>query len=494
MSESFSSTADSVCRQFTFLVSSLTEYNPFMKTEDFMEWFVERQEAHRFVIEEIPFRDLTRWGFAAETGNLCHDSGKFFSIEGIRVLTNFGSVASWTQPIINQPEIGILGIITKKIDGILYFLMQAKMEPGNINMIQLAPTLQATRSNFTRVHQGKSPPYLEYFLDKSNSRTLLDVLQSEQGARFLRKRNRNMIIEVDGDLPVLDDYCWLTLGQIHKILRMDNIVNMDARTVLSCIPFGDPSLANRPVANLISALRRSMDAPAVRDNQERYSDDLIASVLDTQSHLNATDDVISWFTDLKVKYELEVESIPLDDVRKWTKTEMDIHHDENQYFSVIACRVEADNREVTSWTQPLVKAREPGIVAMLIRRINGVCHFLVQAKVEPGNFDTLEMAPTVQCITGSYNAAPPEGRPPYLDYVLNASEEQIRFSTLQSEEGGRFFREENRNIIIEVEDDFPEDVPENYIWMTMSQLKDFIKYNNFVNVQCRCLMASLGFV
>ncbi len=485
--------ADSMSNQCNFLVSALTERNPFMETENFGDWFARRQEVHRFVIEEIPFKELVKWDFHPETGNLQHESGKFFSIEGIRVQTNFGGVSCWTQPIINQPEIGILGIIAKKFDGVLYFLMQAKMEPGNINMIQLAPTLQATRSNFTRVHQGKSPPYLEYFLENSNKRTLLDVLQSEQGARFLRKRNRNIIIEVDGDVPVGDDYCWLTLGQIHKILRMDNVVNMDARTVLSCIPFDHPSLENRQVSGLISSLRKSMD-PTITSRQARFCDALVASALDTRDHLYTNDHIIGWFTNLKVRYELEVRSIPLNDVQNWTKTKTDIHHNDKKFFSVIACRVESDCREVFQWTQPLVKARESGIIAMLIKRINGVFHFLIQAKVEPGNFDILEMAPSVQCITGSYANAPQKSRPPFLDYVLNADESRIRFSTLQSEEGGRFFREENRNIVIEVDDDFPVQVPENYIWMTMSQLKNFIKYNNFVNVQCRCLVAALGFI
>lgn len=457
-----------------------------MRTEDIVSWFHSRMEAHRFLIEEIPFADLKEWGFCKETGNLCHKSGRFFSIEGVKVRTNFGSTVEWTQPIINQPEIGFLGIITKKVNGVLLFLMQLKMEPGNINMVQLAPTLQATRSNYTRVHQGKSPPYLDAFLNKSNSRILVDVLQSEQGARFLRKRNRNMIIITDDDVPVYDDYCWLTLGQIHRILRKDNIVNMDARTVLSCIPFVQES--------------GSVSAPAPPPATEsgaagaRFNRKLLASTLDTQCHRHSTDEIISWFTEHKMKYELEVARIPLHSVKKWTKSDRDIRHDDGKYFSVIACRVEADNREVTSWTQPLVKAYERGIIAMLLKEINGVFHFLIQAKVEPGNFDVLEMAPTVQCITGSYRDVPEEERPPYLNYVLNAPKECVRYSTLQSEEGGRFFREENHNIIVEVGDEFSEDVLENYIWMTMSQLKDFIRYNNFVNVQCRCLLSCLGFI
>jgi oxidase EvaA len=49
-------------------------------------------------------------------------------------------------------------------------------------------------------------------------------------------------------------------------------------------------------------------------------------------------------------------------------------------------------------------------------------------------------------------------------------------------------------MLIEVGDDFQVDVPDNYIWMTMNQIKRFIKYNNFVNVEARCLMSSLGFI
>src|SRR5690606_24882290 len=116
----------------------------------------------------------------------------------------------WTQPIINQPEIGFLGIITREIEGVLYFLMQAKIEPGNVNYVQLSPTLQATKSNYTQIHHGAKPLYLDYFLKATPSQILLDQLQSEQGARFYRKRNRNIIIKVQEDLPVEDDFCWLT--------------------------------------------------------------------------------------------------------------------------------------------------------------------------------------------------------------------------------------------------------------------------------------------
>lgn len=483
-------------KELDFLISALTEHNPFMKTENFMDWFSSRRQTHKFHIEQIAFKDLDKWSFETSTGNLTHASGKFFSIEGIWVETNMGRISQWSQPIMNQPEIGILGILAKKFDGILYFLMQAKMEPGNINLVQLAPTVQATRSNYTRVHSGGTPPYLQYFLDKSDSTILIDSLQSEQGARFLRKRNRNIVIETSKEVPVLEDYCWLTLGQIHKLIQYDNIINMDARTVLACIQFAAPELQNMGVSELLPALKRlgTVDVSLVRCDFDEFQEKLFNSAIATNEGIYDSDTIISWFTELKVCYELNTERIPLKFVQNWHKTDYQIVHDEGKYFAVIAVAVQADNREVASWTQPLVKPRESGIVAYLVRSINGVLHFLVQAKVEAGNFDVVEMAPTVQCVTGNYVDEEPENLPPFLEYVSNAPPEQIRFSTLQSEEGGRFFKEENKNMLIEIGDEFPIKVPDNCIWMTMGQIKNFIRYNNFFNVEGRCLLSCFGFM
>jgi len=483
-------------KELDFLISALTEHNPFMKTESFMDWFFSRQQAHKFQIDQIPFEKLKDWSFEPSTGNLVHASGKFFTIEGIWVEANVGRVSQWSQPIINQPEIGILGILAKNFDGILYFLMQAKMEPGNIHLVQLAPTLQATRSNYTHVHRGGTPPYLEYFLDKSDSTVLVDSLQSEQGARFLRKRNRNIIIETSKEVPVLDDYCWLTLGQIHKLIQYDNIINMDARTVLSCIQFAAPELKNRGVSGLLPAVKElgTVDVSAINCDFDEFQLKLFTSAIATNEGVYDSDTIISWFTELKVLYELNTERIPLKFVKNWHKTDYQIVHDEEKYFAVIAVAVQADNREVPSWTQPLMKPQEDGIVAYLARNINGILHFLVQAKVEAGNFDVVEMAPTVQCVTGNYKDEKPENLPPFLEYVSNVPPEQVHFSTFQSEEGGRFFQEENRNMLIQLGDDFPLKVPDNYIWMTMGQIKNFIKYNNFFNVEGRCLLSCFSFL
>ena len=218
---------------------------------------------------------------------------------------------------------------------------------------------------------------------------------------------------------------------------------------------------------------------------------MLQSANDKNNSKNTFDEVIKWITDLKCKYELTIESKSIFNIKNWQVTPYDIRHEENKYFRVIAAQVEISNREVQTWSQPLVEPLQEGIIAFFVKKINGIYHFLVQAKLESGNFDIIEMAPTVQCITGSYDK---ENRLPFLNYVLNAKESQIRFNTLQSEEGGRFFREQNRSMIIEADESFPTIIPENYIWLTLNQLNYFLKFNNYLNIQARSLISAIKFI
>jgi oxidase EvaA len=404
---------------------------------------------------------------------------------GIDIKTDWGNVPNWQQPIINQPEIGFLGIITKKINGVLLFLMQAKIEPGNINYVQLSPTLQATKSNYTMVHKGKRPLYLEYFNGEKTVTPLVDQLQSEQGARFLRKRNRNVIVEVTEDIPVYDNFCWLTLGQIKHLLRYDNLINMDSRTVISCIKFGS---FGSEVAQFYSTIENIQPR---RGNCEQL---FLSSAILSEGALHSYDEIFSWITRLKSRYELDVTHIPLTSVKHWVRDEYAIYHEAHKYFKVIGVEVEIGNREVQSWCQPLVESAQEGIMAFIVKKINGIYHFLVQAKLEAGNFDIIEMAPTVQCLTGNYREGEKEYEPEFLSYVLQAGEDQILYSAFQSEEGGRFYREQNKNIILEADDNFPLEVPENFIWLTLNQILSFIQYNNYINVEARSLIAAVNFV
>ena len=468
--------------QFDFLKSAFSE-GSCISTQDALTWLKEQNDKTVYKLSQVSLDYIDGW--VKQDDAIRHQSGKFFSIDGIRIQTNYGSVASWEQPIINQPEIGFLGIIVKKINGIYHFLMQAKIEPGNINVVQLSPTLQATRSNYTRVHQGKAPLFLEYFNGGKEVRILVDQLQSEQGARFLHKRNRNIIIEVGKDeiQNPPSNFIWLTLKQLKEMLNHPNVVNMDTRTVISCIQFGNYSERD---LNLLTAAN-------VFDNSGNLYESSLYSVLNNDNHLHSIQDILHWITSLKFKYDLTVNTVPLNEVKNWEYDGVEIHHKDRKYFSVIGVKVEIGNREVVSWSQPMVKPAQGGIMGFLVKKINGIYHFLVQAKLEPGNFDVIEMAPTVQCLTGNYRAGKNEYTIPYIEYFINPEPKNVWYAVNQSEEGGRFYKEENMNMIVEVGDDFPIEVEENYCWLTLNQMLSFIEYNNYLNIASRSLLSAIRF-
>ncbi|MFF8608921.1 NDP-hexose 2,3-dehydratase family protein [Streptomyces sp. NPDC015346] len=429
--------------------AAATGAGAWIRTEDFDGWLDGRRRAHHFKVERIGFDELDGWAFAPGTGNLTHRTGRFFTVEGLSVRVGEGPFGQWQQPIIRQPEVGILGIVAKEFDGVLHFLLQAKMEPGNRNLLQLSPTVQATRSNYTKVHQGADVKYLEYFTDPARGRVVFDVLQSEHGSWFYRKANRNMLVEAVDDVPLDDDFCWLTLGQIGELLRRDNVVNMDSRTVIASFPLGDGGAA-----------------------------------------LHSDAAVQSWITVERSRHDVTVERVPLDTIDGWQRDETSVSRPDGRFFRVVAVSVEAGNREVTGWTQPLLEPTGPAVAAFLVRRIGGEPHLLVNARVEAGFLDTVELGPTVQCDPENWRGVEP---PPFLDTVLGAGPERVVYEALHSEEGGRFLYAEIRYLFVEAdESQAPLDPPPGFQWVTPGQLNALAGHAHYVNVQARTLLACLN--
>ncbi|MDX5459255.1 NDP-hexose 2,3-dehydratase family protein [Micromonospora tulbaghiae] len=453
------------------VMSALATDSAVTPTAQVLPWLAERSRAHSFEVRRVPLGELTGWQEEPGTGNLVHHTGRFFSIEGLRVQTE----RTWTQPIIVQPEVGVLGLLMKEFDGVLHCLMHAKMEPGNAPLVQLSPTVQATRSNYTGVHRGTPIRYFEYMRPSARSRVLVDVLQSEQNSWFLHKRNRNMVVETTDDVPVGDDFRWLTLGQLAALLRRPDVVNMDTRSVMSCIP-ATPSAVLRPVV----AVPGDTFAGAVRRS---FWDD--GDARHTQTEL------LGWLTRQRAVREVRQRRVPLSEAEAdgWRRDDDEIAHVSGKYFTVIGVSVLAGSREVRSWQQPLLAPVAPGVLALLVKRIAGVLHGLVQARADAGSLTGVELGPTVQCQPVNYRDLPPRERPRYLDLVPAPGEARIRYDVVQSEEGGRFHHARNRYLVVEVGDEFPVEAPDDFRWMTMGQLAGLLSHGNYLNVELRSLLA-----
>lgn len=464
----------------SFFASSLTRENCFQSFRTFKDWLKERCKPEEFKVEMVPLDEMEKWSLDAHGVRISHETGRFFHIEGLHVKTNFGGNKEWDQPIINQPEIGFLGFITRVFNGTRYFLMQAKMEPGNINTLQISPSLQATKSNFSQVHKGRRPTFLEYFNGEKKVKVLVDHLQTEQGARFFRKRNRNIVIEIDEDIYLPEEFCWLTLGEMKALLQEDNVLNMDTRSVLSTIPLIEDSVINSLEPFDLFDLRSTLS-----HNGKKFLKSFI-----TKQAVNTIDNLLSWYTAQMMKWEIVVTKKPLSKLEGWSVNKWAVEGDE-RFFSVIGVNVKAGTREQTHWMQPLLKDTHIGLLAFICKEIDGVLHFLVQAKVEAGNLDLIELAPTVSCSNYDY-VRNCNNRPFLFDEVFNGNN-TILFDSLQSEEGGRFYEIQNRNMIIEVPSSNNFTLPFNYSWMTLAQMKEFMRYGKF-NIEARSIISGISFI
>ena len=460
----------------SFLRSYLPTSKSLNSIEKIIDWMELKHKQHPFKVSRIAFDEMDLWHFENNSGDLVHSTNRFFRVEALCCKQNFGEVMSWQQPIINQQEIGILGFISKEFEGVRHFLLQAKMEPGNINTIQLSPTVQATHSNYQKVHKGKTPRYLEYFLS-SQKRIMVDQLQSEQGTRFLRKRNRNIIIDCKDAIEEDENFIWVTLGQLKTLTALDNHVNMEARSILSCIPM-------LPNSNLLENIKTQFPL-------DEFNQKLLSSVFEKNKAHHTKEEILQWMTEYKSNLYIRNSYLPLGCIDDgWENNGYEIKHNTKKFFSILAVAVEAPNREVSKWTQPLINSLNPSINGWICRTINDVLHFLVKIRLEPGSIDLAELSPTVATTEGE-SCVSEKNPPPYYQYFLNPQKEQIRHSSLQSAEGGRFYHDTFKCVILEI-DDFDLTVPSNYRWLSLGQILEFMTLNNMINVECRDLIACIN--
>ncbi len=435
------------------------------------EWIDKRKQTLRVSVEKIDFSYNGFWYYDGEPGYIRNRNNSFFQVAGYQEIEEDQIVAE--QPIIIQDEIGYLGIICRMMDGCLNFLMQAKIEPGNINAIQLSPTLQATKSNLAQKHGGKSPEYWKYFVDSGRHTVLVDQLQSEQSSRFYRKRNRNIIILVEDEVPLKKSHRWMTLGQIKELMKVPNLVNMDTRTVLSCLRF----YAGPETAEGLAGY---------------FRDRALFSSVYREPDFSLIHRAWNYINDYRQFNGRITRLLPLKSLKGWKMTDTEIVCRTPYDFKVIYCRIEIEDREVRYWEQPLIQALGRAVFGIFTCVDGGVRKYLVRARHEIGCFDGMEIGPLVQLEPNN-----PRNRPDRLEKLFLQkldSGENVVTDVLLSEEGGRFYHEENRNVIIEIPKDGAGDLPEGVFWMDYATVSEMIQFNNNVNIQLRNLISLIDLV
>ena len=222
---------------------------------------------------------------------------------------------------------------------------------------------------------------------------------------------------------------------------------------------------------------------------------MIESIRD-DNQINTLDYVIDWFNKKREESDMTVQEIGINDLDKWnvSSTTGNISHESKGFFEIIGVKVSNTfDREVgkKGWTQPMIANNPGGILGLLMKKFNGIPHYLVQAKAEPGNIGKLQLSPTLQATTSNLLKAHGGTKPLFAEYFDEDENPNIVYVKWQSEDGGRFHLKSNYNMIVEVNEDEELTIPDYFIWVTLFQIKQLLKIENFVGPHIRGIISYL---
>ena len=153
----------------------------------------------------------------------------------------------------------------------------------------------------------------------------------------------------------------------------------------------------------------------------------------------------------KIKNKFSSKLIKLKNQKGWYKNNNgNIYHKSNQFFSIEGVRIKIAKIPPCfwfniGWSQFLTSL----FLALIARETKkkGI-EFLLEAKTEPGDGDDIKFCPSYQATISNINKAHGGNKPKLSDIVLNSKGAELIFATSHNEEGGRFWKKTNYNLIL----------------------------------------------
>ena len=372
--------------------------------------------------KKIPFAKSLEWNYDNKT--ITHKSNRFFKVIGVEWKDN---KKTHQQLLMDQWEIGTLGFILHKGKDGNKILIQAKVEPGNVGIAQIAPTCQATRSNLDQVHGGDLPLFALFFSDKSKN-TLSTSLQSEQGSRFFNKRNNNIIVIENKKLTTPPNFKWVKVRLLCQALTQNYLVNTDSRSVLV-----------------------TSDWEKLVGNEIFSQKDKFVQELKKSYHTNT--DILSSKKILEILNKYSKNSpktikIPINKVKSSTSGDSEINSRNKDGFQIIHIKVKTQNREREKWDQPFIKSYKSGNYILYSGRFNAILYFCFELWEEPGLYNRVELGPIRSALTKGKTIK----------------------SCWQSDEGGRFYKDKSKYSLVDIGK--IEDFNKEYLWLNLKQVQE----------------------
>lgn len=379
-----------------------------------------------------------------------------------------------------QPQPAINGFLFRRTADHPELLFQGRVEPGNIDIMQLAPTVQSTEANYKQLHGGRETPFVDWFTEKKIGQVLIDELQSEEGSRYHGKYNRNIVIEVPAnlELPLPPNCRWYSVDALRTFVASNNILNTDARSVLACMDWGTlaenggPFIRHAP-GTFGASLRQSYFSNGAEESQ-------------------GISETLRWLAQLRVQCSLRSRILPITALKNWKIEQGEIREECREAgFAARHFAVVARGREVSSWDQPLIDSAGVGLVCLVAQRRCGMLQFLIKASYEIGFLEGVQLSASLCINPGQTVRAQNRFESELFSRIEKSNGAILHMECRQSEEGGRFYQDENRYQIVELTEDVILPESEDCRWMTLGQIRQLISVPGTITIEARGALAGL---
>lgn len=380
-------------------------------------------------LRSISFNEQDQWKI--ENGVLTHKTRGFFHVTGVESYHNNQE----QHLMLYQPQSALTGLLLCKKQGVTYVLLQARTEPGNIDFIQYGPTVQSTAANYLKLHGGKSTNFIEAFLQYQPDTTLIThSIQHDLGKRYYQKSKTHHYCEVSDLLPCDEHMIWASIQSVFGILKTDNFVNPDLRSLL-----------------------------AVFDWDYFHSENKVEN---SPSLYFLKNDRIS---KIKPKHKL----IPLTDLKKWTINDDEISAQSHRLPYVKMFHFIGESREKKEWQQPLICVEGEGLSQLFCRDYNNEIQYLLTIDHEVGISTNFAMYPTKNLYAEEVKEE---------SYNVNG---ELITEFIQCDEGGRFYQNNIRYQVYQVDENHP--INDNQVWVSRKEMKQILATSNIASIQLRCI-------
>ena len=200
---------------------------------------------------------------------------------------------------------------------------------------------------------------------------------------------------------------------------------------------------------------------------------------------------LNWYHEIRRSNKAKVSDIHLEKMKKWTydKKKGVLKHDSGQFFHVIGKRTSNSNREVKSWDQPFIKqvGYNGGIIGLVRANINNIPHYLIDAKFEPGNFNQVQISPSLQATHSNLDRVHLGSKPKVVKKYFLKNFKTIRKFWV-TEDGGRLYLKKNLHWIIQYNGKLT--TPgKTFRWLTLWEIDKLIKQGSIVGPHLRAILS-----